>query len=201
MQSALRKVLRWGAVGWCHGDPRPHSKSELARDVVERLMGEVAPSHPYFILHGGEALLYSRFGDISTLLKSYRCFAITCTNGTYLERFQDVAANNPFITYLISLDGPPDQNDRLRGAGIYAKVSGNIEKLRSVRRPPCVGVRFTMRPENVHIMYDFCVRMASLGVDWVLLNPCWFCSPARRSFTRNLYSGISALRRAAIGRT
>jgi sulfatase maturation enzyme AslB (radical SAM superfamily) len=115
-------------------------------------MGEVASSHPYFILHGGEPLLYSRFGDVSALLKSHRCFAITCTNGTDLDRFQDVAANNPFITYLISLDGPPDQNDGLRGAGIYAKVSANIEKLRSMRRPPYVGVQFTIRPENVHIM-------------------------------------------------
>jgi MoaA/NifB/PqqE/SkfB family radical SAM enzyme len=174
----LRCVMcyEWGDVGWCHDDPRLHTKSELAWDVIERLIREVASSRPYFILHGGEPLLYSRFGDLCALLKANRCFAITCTNGTYLDRFQDVAANNPFVTFLVSLDGLPDENDRLRGAGVYAKVTANIEKLRSLQRPPYLGIQFTIRPENVHIMYDFCIRMASLGVDWVLLNPCWFVS-------------------------
>ena len=69
------------------------------------------------------------------------------------------------------------ENDRLRGAGVYSKVTANVQKLLSLGRPPYTGIQFTIRPENVHLMFDFCVEMARLGVDWVLLNPCWFVSP------------------------
>src|SRR5262245_2620991 len=62
----LRCVMcyEWGDVGWCHDDPRSHSASELAWEVIERLVEEASPSHPYFILHGGEPLLYSRFAEL-----------------------------------------------------------------------------------------------------------------------------------------
>jgi radical SAM protein with 4Fe4S-binding SPASM domain len=174
----LRCVMcyEWGDVGWCHDDPRGHSASELDWKVIERLVEEASPSHPYFILHGGEPLLYSRFAELCALLRAKRCFAITCTNGMFLDRFPDITADNPFVTYLVSLDGLCEENDRLRGKGVYAKVTGNLERLRALRRPPYLGIQFTIRPENVHTMYEFCVRVAELGVDWVLLNPCWFVS-------------------------
>jgi radical SAM protein with 4Fe4S-binding SPASM domain len=94
----------------------------------------------------------------------------------FLERFHDVVANNPFVTYLVSLDGLREENDRLRGKGVFDKVTAHLARLRALPHPPYVGIQFTIRPENVHTMYEFCVRMASLGVDWVLLNPCWFVS-------------------------
>src|SRR5579864_9277226 len=51
----LRCVIcyEWGEVGWCHDDPRSRSASELDWEVIERLVTQVAPSGPYFILHGG----------------------------------------------------------------------------------------------------------------------------------------------------
>src|SRR4051812_35981123 len=44
----LRCVMcyEWGQVGWCHDDPRAHSASELSWPIIQRLIEEVAPSHP-----------------------------------------------------------------------------------------------------------------------------------------------------------
>ncbi len=65
-----------------------------------------------------------------------------------LDRQLDVLADNPYATFLISLDGLPEQNDRLRGQGVYQKVIENIRLLKRLRRPPYIGIQFTIRPET-----------------------------------------------------
>jgi radical SAM protein with 4Fe4S-binding SPASM domain len=174
----LRCIMcyEWGEVGWCHEQPKPAMAKELDWAVVEKLFAEARRSRPYFIFIGGEPLLYSRFGDLARLVRQRKCFAITCTNGLLLDRFEEALADNPYLTFLVSLDGPEEQNDRLRGRGVYRKVTRNIAWLKGRKRPPYIGVEFTIRPENVGTMYDFCKDMVQRGVDWVLLNPCWFVS-------------------------
>jgi radical SAM protein with 4Fe4S-binding SPASM domain len=174
----LRCVMcyEWGDVGWCHDEPKLATARELDFAIVEKLFSDAAHTHPYFILHGGEPTLYSRFADLAGLLQAHRCFAITCTNGISLDKHFDALAENPYVTFLVSLDGPEEENDQLRGHGVYKKVVSNIRLLRKRRHPPYIGVQFTIRPENVHAMHTFCKEMAAIGVDWVLLNPCWFVS-------------------------
>jgi radical SAM protein with 4Fe4S-binding SPASM domain len=174
----LRCVMcyEWGEVGWCHDEPKGTVAQELDWALVERLIAETARCRPYLILHGGEPLLYSRYGELADLLKTHRCFSITCTNGLLLDRYLDRLADNPYMTFVISLDGPEGPNDLLRGKGVYRKVVKNVQSLKGLRRPPYLAAQFTIRPENVGVMYDFCKEMVALGMDWVLLNPCWFIS-------------------------
>jgi radical SAM protein with 4Fe4S-binding SPASM domain len=166
----------WGEVGWCHEEPKKVVARELDWGLVRKLFAEVARRRPYFIMHGGEPLLYSRYGDLAGLLKENGCFSITCTNGLLLDRYLDRLADNRFMTFLVSLDGPEEQNDQLRGPGVYRKVTDNIRLLKRLKRPPYLAAQFTIRPENVGVMYAFCKEMVELGVDWVVLNPCWFVS-------------------------
>jgi radical SAM protein with 4Fe4S-binding SPASM domain len=166
----------WGATGWCHDD-RALAAEELAWPVVEKIFAQSSAARPSFILIGGEPLLYSRFADLARLLREHRSFAITCTNGLLAERMRDSSEDNPYLTYLISLDGLQPENDRIRGAGVYAKVMHTINTLKRLRRPPYIGIQFTLRPENVSSIHRFCGEMASVGVDWVLLNLSWFVTP------------------------
>jgi radical SAM protein with 4Fe4S-binding SPASM domain len=169
----------WGDAGWCNGTSSPdYIKQELAWTVVEKIFAQ-ASNRPSFVLSGGEPLLYSRFRDLALTLRRTRCVAITCTNGLLLDKYLDVSTDNPYLTYLVSLDGLPEENDRLRGKGVYRRASENIRAVKALRNPPYIGVQFTVQPDNVHTMYDFCQAMARLGVDWVLLNLCWFVSDAQ----------------------
>ena len=174
----LRCIMcyEWGEVGWCHELPKQAVAKELDWRIIEKLLAEVGDLRPYFILIGGEPLLYSRFGDLVRLLKRKKCFAITCTNGMLVEKYQDEIASHPYLTFLVSLDGPEKENDLLRGKGVYKKVTQNIRWLKSLDRPPYIGIEFTIRPENVGVMHAFCQEVVELGVDWILLNPCWFVS-------------------------
>jgi radical SAM protein with 4Fe4S-binding SPASM domain len=175
----LRCIMcyEWGDVGWCHELPRTAIAKELDWVVIERLFAETGRRRPYFILIGGEPLLYSRFGELAQLLRRTKSFAITCTNGMMLDRFD--LSDNPYLTFLISLDGPETENDLLRGQGVFRTVTRNIARLKALTRPPYIGIEFTIRPENVGVMYEFCQEMVALGVDWILLNPCWFISESQ----------------------
>jgi MoaA/NifB/PqqE/SkfB family radical SAM enzyme len=166
----------WGEAGWCKQEAPEGVNEELSWEIVEGLLAQRGARHPSFILIGGEPLLYTNFKKLAVALRERQCFAITCTNGTLLHRFQDVSADNPYLTYLVSLDGLKAENDRLRGQGVYDRVTKNIRLIKSLRNPPYVGVQFTIRPENVGVMYELCREMVKLGVDWVLLNLCWFVS-------------------------
>jgi len=190
----------WGDVGWCHDQPKAAMARELDWSVIENLVAQVGGMHPYFILIGGEPLLYSRFGDLVRLLRRHRCFAITCTNGLLIDRYRELVEDNPYLTFLISLDGLQEQNDLLRGNGVYQKVVRNIRLLKSLRRPPYIGIEFTIRPENVGIMHAFCREMVGLGVDWVLLNPCWFVSEDQaRAYEQFMQKHFNLSPRAHLG--
>lgn len=174
----LRCVMcyEWGDVGWCKEEPRKDVNQEIAWLWLAGLFDSLDKRRPSFILIGGEPLLYSHFRELAAQLKAHHCFATVCTNGLLLHRFLDVIEENPYLTFLISLDGREAENDALRGAGVYRRVLANIERLQALHRPPYIGISFTVRPENLAVMYDFCREMEALKVDWVLLNANWFLS-------------------------
>jgi sulfatase maturation enzyme AslB (radical SAM superfamily) len=167
---------QWGDVGWCHEQENQPVTQELDWAVLERLFRETANTRPYFIFIGGEPTLYSRFKDLAELTRAYKCFSITCTNGMSLHKLTEVVEANRYLTFLVSLDGLQAENDKLRGRGVFLKVTENIRRMKRLKKPPYIGVEFTIRPENVAVMYDFCEEMVRVGVDWLIFNPCWFIS-------------------------
>lgn len=183
--------FQWGHTGWCHEADARSVSQELAWPAVCRLVEAAAPGHPEFLLIGGEPMLYSRYRDLVTLLRSKKCFSITCTNGMEMHRFVDIIEGNPYHTLLVSLDGLREENDAIRGAGVYDQVIRNVKLVRSLRDAPYLGIQCTIRPENVHRLYDFCWEMVRLGVDWILINPSWHLSPAQeeayRQFLQNRF--------------
>jgi MoaA/NifB/PqqE/SkfB family radical SAM enzyme len=170
----------WGERGWCREELGKAVLQELDWSIIQKLMTHTGGMiRPYFILIGGEPLLYSRFRELALLFRRQRCVSIVCTNGLLLNRFLDVVVDNPYMTLLVSLDGPEEVNDSLRGRGVYRKVMENLTLLMKEAKPPYLGIEFTIRPENVSIMYNFCREMAKMGVDWILLNPSWFLTESQ----------------------
>jgi MoaA/NifB/PqqE/SkfB family radical SAM enzyme len=168
-----KMCYQWGQSGWCRSECSK-GQDELDWPVVEKLFAELGTTHPQVILIGGEPLLYSRFRDLAALLQKHKCHTIICTNGLLLDRFEDVFKSNPYLSVMVSLDGVKDTNDSIRGTGVYEKVLKNIHCLQQLRRPPYIGAQFTIRPENVEQMHQFCSEMSQQQIDWVLLNLFWF---------------------------
>ena len=99
---------------------------------------------------------------MANLFKKHRCFATICTNGLLIDRYQEIIRNNPYLVFLISLDGLAKENDAIRGTGVFQKVIGNIKLLKKMKKPPYLGVQFTIMPENVAGLFDFCREIVAL---------------------------------------
>ncbi len=98
-------------------------RDEMADDVVLDTLKQLRDRHQirHMLWMGGEPMLKPKL-----LRKGVRLFqrnTIT-TNGT--APLIDFGGN---LLYVISMDGPEDLNDAIRGEGVYQKVLGNIERL------------------------------------------------------------------------
>jgi MoaA/NifB/PqqE/SkfB family radical SAM enzyme len=172
--------MHWGETGW---QKRPGSgkPAELSWEVVEKVLGRAGGAKPSLILNGGEPLMHPRFGELARELKKRKLFSTVCTNGTLLDRHEASFADNPYTALLVSLDGLEAENRRLRGEGVYEKAVENIRRLKKSKKPPYIGVQFTVQPGNEASMREFAEMAAGLGADWLLFNLRWFVTDDERS--------------------
>jgi MoaA/NifB/PqqE/SkfB family radical SAM enzyme len=124
---------------------------------------------PFFDLSGGEPLLRK---DLSTLAKrasSYGCLVSMNTNGTLLKSGRVSEIADAFDVVVVSLDGPKEIHDKIRGVtGTYDKAIETIKllKARGVR----VGVNTVVTPWNIEILPQFIEELHSI-VDFAQVQP------------------------------
>jgi MoaA/NifB/PqqE/SkfB family radical SAM enzyme len=124
---------------------------------------------PFFDLSGGEPLLRK---DLSTLAKkasSYGCLVSMNTNGTLLKRSRASEIADAFDVVVVSLDGPKEIHDKMRGVpGTYDKAIEAIRllKTRGVR----VGVNSVVTPWNIEILPRFIEELRCLA-DFAQVQP------------------------------
>jgi MoaA/NifB/PqqE/SkfB family radical SAM enzyme len=108
------------------------AKRQLALSDYVRLLDELAPSRPIISLFGGEPFLYP---DIIPLIREIKARGLTCTvitNGGRLEALARELVEIGIDSVAISIDGPPDVHNRIRGrADSFEKAAAGI---RAVRR-------------------------------------------------------------------
>jgi radical SAM protein with 4Fe4S-binding SPASM domain len=152
------------------------AKREIDYALLEKILTSRSVQTRNLILSGGEPMLYSRFDDLINLLEDLKINTTICTNGTVLHKYVHLLKKSRYCNLTVSLDGLRDANDSIRGAGVYDNVLAAIKQIRVESRNIYIGIQHTIRPENVHSMYDFCKEMVKLKVDWILLNPNWHMS-------------------------
>ncbi len=173
------QCMQWGKAGWIKSADHQLQTQELSWPILRKLVEDTSTTHPFYIFLGGEPLLYPHFGELAELLRSKKVFGYICTNGTSLDRWASAIEHNPYLVFTVALDGLEKTNDKIRGAGVYEKVTRNIRLLKSLRRPAYVGIEHTVLPENTAGMHEFCAAMAKTGVDWVVFNLLWFISDSQ----------------------
>lgn len=109
---------------------------------------------PFFDLSGGEPLLRKDLIVLAKRVASHGCLVSMNTNGTLLNEkiVEDVA--NVFDTVVVSLDGPKQVHDKIRGVpGTYDKAIDAIKLLRS--HGVKTGVNSVATPWNIDVLPQF----------------------------------------------
>lgn len=145
-----RMCYEWGREGTYH------TKRELAcldLETVKKVIADCSPGHPYLGLFGGEPLLYPWLDQVITLAREYGLRIDIPTNGTLLKQHGEMLVETQPSRLWVSLDGPPEINDRQRGDGVYQKVVEGLETLFEIRQHqgstlPKIGITLIVTPLN-----------------------------------------------------
>ncbi|MHB8836067.1 MAG: radical SAM protein [Candidatus Methylomirabilia bacterium] len=90
-----------------------------------------------FIVSGGEPLLHRHFWKLNERLPAYPFRSILLTNGTMLDR--EAARALRFHEVQVSLDGPQDAHDLLRGTGSHRRALAALRHLAEAGVPISVA--------------------------------------------------------------
>jgi radical SAM protein with 4Fe4S-binding SPASM domain len=90
-----------------------------------------------FIVSGGEPLLHRHFWRLNERLPSYPFRSVLLTNGTMIDR--EAARALRFHEVQVSLDGPEDAHDLLRGRGSFRRALGALRLLAEAGLPISVA--------------------------------------------------------------
>ena len=134
---------------WKHQIPELSTKQALkAIDAVCSL------GVPFFDLSGGEPLLRKDLIVLAKRVASHGCLVSMNTNGTlFTENIIDDVAK-VFDTVVVSLDGPKQMHDKIRGVpGTYDKAVKAIKLLRS--HGVKTGVNSVATPWNIDVLPHF----------------------------------------------
>ncbi|WP_217912918.1 radical SAM protein [Miltoncostaea marina] len=127
----------------CYSMSGPRARAALpVRAIVGALEDCAALGYGTVAVSGGEPLL---FADLPALLDGARAAGLrttVTTNGTLLDaRRLDLLAGRVDVL-AVSLDGPPDLHDRIRGRGAFARLEAGIGRARDAGVP--FGVVYTV---------------------------------------------------------
>ena len=163
---------------WKHKIPELSTKKALqAIDAVCSL------GVPFFDLSGGEPLLRNDLITLAKRVASHGCLVSMNTNGTLLtENIVDEVAQ-VFDTVVVSLDGPKEMHDKIRGVpGTYEKAIKAIKLLKS--RGVKTGVNSVATPWNIDILPQFIEELRN-KVDMAQVQPMHPYPPAPENVPSN----------------
>lgn len=158
---------------------------ELRIDKCHNILSFLDKYHASYYLWGGEPLLASDFDSFVEEICKRGNTCNICTNGILIDRHMKIFEKyNENIIFIISLDGPQEINDKIRGKGSFQKTVKNIQELvnkkRKYKMKWLIGIEITIMPENIAVLRDTVRLCQALGADILILNHLWIISKNAR---------------------
>ncbi|NDI34215.1 radical SAM/SPASM domain-containing protein [Chengkuizengella sediminis] len=144
----------WGETGWALKEPQRVIKEQVDIDVIKKFMDQVLEVNPKIgvIITGGEPMLYKNFTELVEYLRSKKVTIYLLTNGSLIKNKIDLILNN-VVALNISIDGPEEYHDSIRGKGSFQQICENIEllikeKKKRKRMFPFININMTLSKYN-----------------------------------------------------
>jgi radical SAM protein with 4Fe4S-binding SPASM domain len=161
-------------------DPR----RELPLAAWVELLEQVKSFRPRLHLTGGEPMVYPQFKELVQEIKKRRFFMRLTTNGTLLAGKADFLVASGVEVVVVSLDGPPEFHDRIRGQeGIFARATAGFRALAAQRDKfggyePLLVINCTISRANLPVLDQMVPIAQELGADILQFHHTIFDWPA-----------------------
>ena len=151
------------------------ARQELSLDDITCLIAEAAALGLERIeLSGGEPMLRKDIYQIIEFAKSLNIRSLLVTNGTLIGEIEaEKLVSSGISAVIISLEGPEDINDFIRGKGSFRKALNAIISLKKYRENlDYINVGITVSKVNSKHLYEFTrYLIEEAGVDSISYNP------------------------------
>jgi MoaA/NifB/PqqE/SkfB family radical SAM enzyme len=146
------------------------NKKELGFSEYKKILDEISIFSPEVILTGGEPLLHKEWDKIVEYLrfKKFRNIVLL-TNGTLLEKNAEKIVTL-VDTINVSLDGPPELHDKIRGkSGIFQEIVEGIKKILKIKeiknsKIPYINIAYTISDLNYFYLKEFLKYFENLNL-------------------------------------
>lgn len=150
----------WGDTGWALKEPQRVIREQLDIEKLKQFIDQVAAVNRNVgvILTGGEIMLYQHFEELVQHLRSKRMNVYILTNGSLIKKRIEFLIENVVICN-ISIDGPRDYHDAIRGKGSFDTICDNIEALLQEKKKrkkmfPYISINMVLSPSNYKAAKD-----------------------------------------------
>ncbi|MFH1591799.1 MAG: radical SAM protein [Candidatus Woesearchaeota archaeon] len=169
---------------WFYGNSGLYSKNtnppeSLDIGQIKKLIDNISSFKPYFLITGGEPLLYPHLKEVLYYADKKRLFFGLITNGILIneEKAQWIIDSGlNFIT--VSIDGPNKLNNEIRGnPNAFDKAINGIALLKKHRKNkkfPIITINVTISKYNFDKIKEMVKIAEDAGVDILQFQHQWF---------------------------
>jgi len=165
----------WGDTGWALKEPQRVIREQLDIEVLKGFIDQVARTGNKVgaILTGGEIMLYRHFEELVSHLRSRKMNVYVNTNGSLMKNRLPFLIENTVVVN-VSIDGPEEYHDAIRGKGSFRTICDNIEALMAEKKRrkkmfPFVSVNMVLSTSNYHSARSFIPALRERFKDYTVV--------------------------------
>ncbi|MEJ2241594.1 MAG: radical SAM protein [Candidatus Bathyarchaeota archaeon] len=144
----------------------PELSTKKALEAIDTVCGLGVP---FFDLSGGEPLLRKDLATLAKRATDHGCLVSMNTNGTLLNEKRIKELTNVLDMVVVSLDGPKEVHDKIRGvSGTFDRAINAIKLLKENGMK--VGVNSVVTPWNIDFLPKFIEELHEI-VDFAQIQP------------------------------
>lgn len=106
---------------------------ELDFAIIKKLIKEVNLFKPLLSLSGGEPTIYRYFFETVKIIKKNSFDLTIVTNGVTLYNMAEFLVEMNVNKLKISIDGPPEIHNRIRGRNVFERIENGIKKINKIK--------------------------------------------------------------------
>lgn len=138
----------------CYNSSSNKTKDELSTEEIFKIIDILSERGCFELrLTGGEPTLRDDFLDIVKYAKDKELFLSLGTNGVWKEGLAEKIISSGIRNVIISIDGPEDINDGIRGKGSFKKAIESINALNKTGNIT-IKINFTFGKDNLKYLED-----------------------------------------------
>ncbi len=174
-----RMCGQWSEEGYVRAD-KQRLRHELTLADWKRLVDELAQHNvASLLLRGGETFMFPGIADLLDYIHSKELFISIDTNGTMLKQFAADIVRVGKIHLTISMDGPEEIHDLVRGVkGTFKRIAEGVAAIHAEEtrqdRKISLSLNFTICADSYRYMAALPDEARSLGIGVVCIVPYYY---------------------------